>query len=71
MEAMTKLEAEQLRVRTLALAKIAETLTTEQREKIKEAVERARGERTKLGAGLRGAKTPAKREPAAPPPPEK
>lgn len=70
-DAIAKLDAGQLRARTLALAKIAPTLTKEQRKKIEKLGERMRAERPGLGAGLRGAKAAGKRDPAAPPPPEK
>lgn len=70
-DAVAKLDAEQLRARTLALAKIAPTLTKEQRKKIEKFGERMRAGRPELGAGQRGAKAAAKRDPAAPPPPEK
>jgi len=70
-EAIAKLDAEQLRVRTLALAKVAATLTPEQREKIKDISERVRAERPGLGARLRDKEVPRKGDPAAPPPPEK
>ena len=70
-EAIAKLEAEQLRVRTLALAKVAASLTPEQRQKIKQISERIRAERPGLGAGLREKEIPRKGDPAAPPPPEK
>ncbi len=70
-DAIAKLESEQLRVRTLALAKIAASLTPEQREKIKEMSERIRAERPGLGAGLPDREIPRKGDPAAPPPPEK
>jgi Spy/CpxP family protein refolding chaperone len=70
-DAIAKLDAEQLRVRTLALTKVAANLTVEQREKIKEMSERIRAERPGLGAGLRDSEAPRKREPAAPAPPDK
>lgn len=70
-EAIAKLDAEQLRVRTLALAKVAASLTPEQRQKIQEISERIRAERPGLGAGMREREVLRKGEPAAPPPPEK
>jgi Spy/CpxP family protein refolding chaperone len=70
-EAIAKLEAEQLRVRTLALAKVAASLTPEQRQRIKEMSERIRAERPGLGARLREKEVPRKGDPVAPPPPEK
>ena len=70
-EAIAKLDAEQLRVRTLALAKVAASLTPEQREKIKKISDRIRAERPGLGAGLREKEVLRKGDPAAPPPPEK
>ena len=70
-EAIAKLEAEQLRVRTLALAKVAPSLTPEQRQKIKQINERIRAERPGLGAELRERDVPRQGDPAAPPPPEK
>jgi Spy/CpxP family protein refolding chaperone len=68
-EAIAKLEAKQLRVRTLALAKVSASLTPEQRQKIKEISERIRAGRPGLGAGLRDKELPRKGDPAAPPPP--
>jgi Spy/CpxP family protein refolding chaperone len=70
-EAIAKLDVEQLRVRTLALAKVAASLTPEQRQKIQEISERTRTERPGLGAGMREREVLRKGEPAAPPPPEK
>jgi Spy/CpxP family protein refolding chaperone len=70
-EAIAKLDAEQLRVRTLALAKVAASLTPEQRQRIKEIGDRVRAERPGLGAGLRDKEVLRKGDPAAPPPPEK
>jgi Spy/CpxP family protein refolding chaperone len=70
-EAIAKLDAEQLRVRTLALAKVAPSLTPEQRQRIKEIGDRIRAERPGLGAGLREKEVLRKGGPAAPPPPEK
>lgn len=70
-EAIAKLDAEQLRVRTLALAKVAASLTLEQREKIKKISDRVRAERPGLGAGVREKEVLRKGDPAAPPPPEK
>ena len=70
-EAIAKLDAEQLRVRTLALAKVAASLTPEQRQRIKEMGDRIRAERPGLGAGLREKEVLRKGDPAAPPPPEK
>ena len=55
----------------MALSKVAATLTTEQRDKIKEMTEQARAARPGLSAGVREADAPRKVEPAAPPPPEK
>jgi Spy/CpxP family protein refolding chaperone len=66
-----KLEGEQLRARMTALAKVAETLTSEQRDKLKEMGEQARSERPRPGRGPRGEGTSAPPEPAAPPPPVK
>ena len=57
-----------------AMAKIAATITPEQKEKIKEIAGQMRAERPGLGAGpgLRDGDAPVRRgEPAAPPPPEK
>lgn len=62
-QAIARLEAEQLTVRTLALAKVAGSLTDEQRTKIKELSERLRSPRAEA--------VPRQREAAAPPPPEK
>ncbi|HEY0548699.1 MAG TPA: Spy/CpxP family protein refolding chaperone [Verrucomicrobiae bacterium] len=70
-EAIAKLDAEQLRVRTLALVKVAASLTPEQRQKIKEMGDRLRTERPGLGGRLRDKEIPRKGDPAAPPPPEK
>jgi Spy/CpxP family protein refolding chaperone len=70
-EAIAKLDAEQLRVRTLALAKVAASLTPEQRQRIQEIGDRIRAERPGLGAGLREKEVSRKGGPAAPPPPEK
>lgn len=69
--AIAKLDAEQLCVRTLALAKVAASLTPEQHQKIKEINDRIRTVRPGLGAGLREKETSRKGGPAAPPPPEK
>ena len=68
---IAKFDAEQLGARMTALSKIAATFTPEQRERIKEMGEQMRAARPGLGAGVRGGDAPAKREPAAPPPPEK
>ena len=70
-DAIAKLDAEQMRVRMLALTKIAKTFTAEQKEKIKEMVTQMRANRPGLGAGLRDGEAPRPQEPAAPPPPEK
>ena len=70
-DAIAKLDAEQLRARMMALSKVAATLTTEQREKIKEMGEQLRAARPGLGAGPHGGEAPRPQEPAAPPPPEK
>jgi Spy/CpxP family protein refolding chaperone len=71
-EAIAKLEAEILAARMSAMAKVAATLTPEQKEQIKEASEQLRTARPGLGAGGREGTAPrAPREPAAPPPPEK
>ena len=67
---IAKLDAEQLKVRMMALSKVAATLTPEQKEKIKEMGEQVRA-RPGLGGGARDAEAPRKVEPAAPPPPEK
>lgn len=71
---IAKLEAEQLRIRTLALAKVAETFTADQRAQVKEMTERMNAARAPLGGGKRGRnaeEAPRRGEPAAPPPPEK
>lgn len=71
-EAIAKLEAETLTMRMTAMAKIAGTLSAEQKEKIKELSGPVRAMRPGLGAGSRAADAPRlSREPAAPPPPEK
>jgi len=71
-EAIAKLESEVLAARMSALAKVAGTLTPEQKEKIKELSEPSRAVRPGLGAGRREGDAPrTPREPAAPPPPEK
>ncbi len=70
-EAIAKLDAEQLRARMTALSKIAATLSEEQREKLKDLGEQLRAGRPGLGAGPREGEAPVRREPAAPPPPEK
>ena len=69
-EAIAKLDAEVLAARMSAMAKIAATLTPEQKEKIKEMGTQMRATRPGLGAGPRDPAPPA-REPAAPPPPAK
>ena len=69
-EAIAKLDAEVLAGRMSAMAKIAATLTLEQKEKIKEMSSQMRSPRPGLGARPRDAAPPA-REPAAPPPPAK
>lgn len=66
-DAIGKLDAEVLAARMSAMAKVAATLTPEQKEKIKEMSTQARAARPGLGAGPRDAAPPA-REPAAPPP---
>ena len=71
-EAIARLEGEVLAARMAALARVASTLTPEQKEKIKDVSGPLRAARPGLGAGPRQGKalrTP--REPAAPPPPEK
>ncbi len=70
-EAIAQLDAEQLRVRTLALVKVAASLTPEQRQRIQEIGDRVRAERPGLGAGMRDKEVLRKGGPAAPPPPEK
>ena len=70
-EAIAKLDAEQLRARMTARAQIAATLTEEQRAKLKDMGEQLRAGRPGLGSGPREGEAPARREPAAPPPPEK
>ncbi len=70
-DAMAKLDAEQMRVRMMALTKIAQAFTAEQKKKIKEMVAPMRAARPGLGAGPRGGEAPRKQESAAPPPPEK
>ena len=73
-EKIAKLEAEQLGLRTLALAKVAETFTEEQRAQVKQMSERLNAARAPLAGGLRGKdgeEALRRREPAAPPPPEK
>lgn len=68
-EAIARLETEALAVRMSALARIAATLTPEQKQKIKEMSAQARP----VGRGRRVAQrnaSPATREPAAPPPPQ-
>ena len=69
-EAIAKLDAEVLAARMSAMAKIAGTLTAEQKEKIKEMGTQMRAGRPGLGAGPRDPAPPV-REPAAPPPPAK
>jgi Spy/CpxP family protein refolding chaperone len=71
---IAKLDAEQLRIRTLALAKVAASFTDEQKAQVKEMTERVNAARAPLGGGLRGRdgeEAPRRRDPAAPPPPEK
>jgi Spy/CpxP family protein refolding chaperone len=69
---IAKLEAEQLRVRTMALVKVAGSFTPDQRQKVKEMTERLRApSRPPLGGGQREGEALRKAEPAAPPPPEK
>ena len=71
-EAIAKLDAEVLAARMNAMAKIVPSLTSEQKEKLKELSVQVRNARPGLGAGRRNAEgPPAPREPAAPPPPEK
>ena len=71
-DAIAKLDAEQLRARMTALSKIAATFTPEQRETIKGMTEQARAARPGLGTRPSAeGDAPRKREPAAPPPPEK
>jgi len=71
-EAIARLEGEMLSARMNALAKVAATLTAEQKEKIKEMSEQVRAARPKSGAGLRKGTAPlGPPEPAAPRPPEK
>jgi len=69
-EAIAKLDAEVLAARMSAMAKVAVTLTAEQKQKIKETSTQMRTARPGLGAGPREAAPPV-REPAAPPPPAK
>lgn len=69
-EAIARLETEALAARMSALARVAATLTPEQKRKIKELSAQARPGGRRLRAGQRQA-PPAIREPAAPPPPEK
>lgn len=70
---IARLESEQLRVRTMALAKVAASFTPEQRAQIKEMTERVNAVRAPLGGGKREGEgeAPRRREPAAPAPPEK
>jgi Spy/CpxP family protein refolding chaperone len=71
-EAIAKLDGELLAARMAALAKVAATLTPEQKEKIKEVSKPPRNARPGLGAGRRdGDALRPPPEPAAPPPPEK
>jgi Spy/CpxP family protein refolding chaperone len=68
-EAIAKLEAEAFAARLNAMAKVAATLTPEQKEKVKQMGEQVRAGRSGLGAREREAAVPgAPREPAAPPP---
>ena len=69
-EAIARIETEVLAARMSALAKVAATLTPEQKRKIKEMSAQARPAGPGLRAGQREA-PPATREPAAPPPPQK
>ena len=68
-EAIARLETEALAVRMSALARIAATLTPEQKQKIKEMSAQARPVARGRRAAQRNA-SPAAREPAAPPPPQ-
>lgn len=70
---IARLDSEQLRVRTMALAKVAASFTPEQRAQIKEMTERVNAVRSPLGGGKREGEgeAPRRREPAAPAPPEK
>lgn len=69
---IARLESEQLRVRTMALAKVAASFTPEQRAQIKEMTERVNAVRAPLGGKREGeGEAPRRREPAAPAPPEK
>lgn len=69
---IARLESEQLRVRTLALAKMAATFTAEQRAQVKEMTERLNAARTPFAGEQReGEERLRRREPAAPAPPEK
>ena len=70
-EAIGKLEGEVLALRMNALAKVAASLTPEQKDRIKEMSEQMRTERPGLGARPREGDAPRTREPAAPPPPDK
>ena len=70
-EAIAKSEAEALRSRMNALAKVVTTLTPEQKEKIRSMGERRRNTRPGPNGGRRIGGAPANPQPAAPPPPEK
>jgi Spy/CpxP family protein refolding chaperone len=70
-EQIAKLEAELLSARMSAMAKLADSLTDEQKEKIKAMGEQVRAGRARLARRAQEGPALAPQPPAAPPPPPK